>query len=107
MAEDMDFLMGTSQDKTYQETVDYLFGLQKHGIKFGLTNSFSLMDVLGRPHNKFRSVHIAGTNGKGSTAAFLSGILQAAGFRGGLYTSPHLVPFTERMSARALPRAGA
>jgi dihydrofolate synthase/folylpolyglutamate synthase len=97
IAEEMDFLMGTSRDKTYQETIDYLFGLQKHGIKFGLTNSFSLMDVLGRPHKKFRSVHIAGTNGKGSTAAFLSSILQAAGFRVGLYTSPHLVHFTERI----------
>ena len=93
----MDFLMGTSRDKTYQETVDYLFGLQKYGIKFGLANSFSLMELLGRPHKKFRSVHIAGTNGKGSTAAFLSGILQAAGFRVGLYTSPHLVHFTERI----------
>ncbi len=89
--------MGTSRDNTYQETVDYLFGLQKHGIKFGLANSFALMELLGGPHKKFRSVHIAGTNGKGSTASFLSSILQVAGFRVGLYTSPHLVHFTERI----------
>lgn len=81
----------------YQKTIDYLYGLQKHGIKMGLANSFALMELMGSPHKKFRSVHIAGTNGKGSTAAFLSGMLQAAGFRVGLYTSPHLVHFTERI----------
>ncbi|MEK6699845.1 MAG: folylpolyglutamate synthase/dihydrofolate synthase family protein [Nitrospirota bacterium] len=82
---------------SYQQTIEYLFGLQKHGIKFGLTNSYALMELMGGPHTRFRSAHIAGTNGKGSTAAFLAGMLRAAGRRVGLYTSPHLVSFTERI----------
>ncbi len=81
----------------YQETIEYLFGLQKHGIKLGLSNSIRLLDLMDAPHRSFRSVHIAGTNGKGSTAAFITGMLQAAGYRVGLYTSPHLISFTERM----------
>ncbi|HXY54486.1 MAG TPA: folylpolyglutamate synthase/dihydrofolate synthase family protein [Nitrospirota bacterium] len=86
-----------SQDSSYQNTIDYLFGLQKHGIKLALANSHTLMQVMGDPHKKFRSVHIAGTNGKGSTSAFLADVLRAAGYRVGLYTSPHLVSFTERI----------
>lgn len=82
---------------SYQDTIDYLFGLQKHGIKFGLFTSRQLMSALGNPQERFRSVHIAGTNGKGSTAAFLASMLKAAGRRVGLYTSPHLVSFTERI----------
>ena len=81
----------------YRETIAYLFGLQKQGIKFGLSTSRELLARLGDPHRRYRSVHIAGTNGKGSTAAFLARILRAAGFRTGLYTSPHLVDFTERI----------
>jgi dihydrofolate synthase/folylpolyglutamate synthase len=84
-------------DSSYQKTIDYLYGLQKHGIKLALSNSRTLMEVMGNPHKKFRSVHIAGTNGKGSTSAFLAGMLTAAGYRVGLYTSPHLVSFTERL----------
>jgi dihydrofolate synthase/folylpolyglutamate synthase len=80
----------------FQETIEYLFGLQKYGTKFGLTNSATLLERMGDPHRRFRSVHIAGTNGKGSTAAFLDSMLRAAGYRVGLYTSPHLVSFTER-----------
>src|SRR5574342_568572 len=86
-----------SPDSSYQETIDYLYGLHKHGIKLALLNSCTLMEVMGNPHKKFRSVHIAGTNGKGSTSAFLAGILTTAGYRVGLYTSPHLVSFTERL----------
>jgi dihydrofolate synthase/folylpolyglutamate synthase len=86
-----------SQDSSYQNTIDYLYGLQKHGIKLALANSYTLMKVMGDPHNKFRSVHIAGTNGKGSTSAFLAGMLRTEGYRVGLYTSPHLVNFTERI----------
>jgi dihydrofolate synthase/folylpolyglutamate synthase len=88
---------------SYQETIDYLFGLQKHGIKFGLSNSRQLMGLMGDPHLRFRSVHVAGTNGKGSTAAFLAGMLLAAGYRVGLYTSPHLVSFTERIRINNIP----
>jgi len=87
----------------YQETIDYLFGLQKYGIKFGLSNSTRLMGLMGDPHRRFRSVHIAGTNGKGSAAAFLAGMLVAAGYRVGLYTSPHLVSFTERIRINNIP----
>jgi dihydrofolate synthase/folylpolyglutamate synthase len=88
---------------SYQETIAYLFGLQKHGIKLGLANSRALMEGMGDPHRRFRSVHIAGTNGKGSTAAFLAMMLQQAGYRVGLYTSPHLVDFTERIRVDGVP----
>ena len=81
----------------YTETIHYLFGLQKQGIKFGLANSVRLLGLLGDPHRRFRSLHVAGTNGKGSTAAYLAAMLRAAGYRTGLYTSPHLVSFTERI----------
>lgn len=84
-------------DKAYRETIDYLYALQKHGIKLALSNSLALMELMGDPHRKFRSVHVAGTNGKGSTSSFIASMLQAAGYRVGLYTSPHLVSFTERI----------
>ncbi|HEX9021862.1 MAG TPA: folylpolyglutamate synthase/dihydrofolate synthase family protein [Nitrospirota bacterium] len=89
--------MNMPVDRMYQETIDYLFGLQKQGIKLALSNSVRLMELMGGPHRAFRSVHIAGTNGKGSTSAFIAAMLQAAGYRVGLYTSPHLVSFTERI----------
>jgi len=88
---------------SYPETVRYLFDLQKHGIKFGLANSVRLMHLLDDPHQRFRSVHVAGTNGKGSTASFLAGMLRSAGYRTGLYTSPHLVSFTERIRIDGRP----
>jgi dihydrofolate synthase / folylpolyglutamate synthase len=90
---------------SYHETIGYLFGLQKHGIKFGLANSVRLMELLGDPHRRFRALHIAGTNGKGSTAALLAGVLRAAGYRTGLYTSPHLVSFAERIRVDGVPIA--
>jgi dihydrofolate synthase / folylpolyglutamate synthase len=80
----------------YQDSLNYLFGLQKHGIKFGLNSTENILERVGNPHRKLRFIHIAGTNGKGSTAAMLAGILHAHGFKTGLYTSPHLVRFTER-----------
>ncbi len=86
-----------SSDQSYRETIEYLYALQKHGIKLALANSVALMELMGSPHRTFRSVHIAGTNGKGSTSAFLAGMLRAAGYRVGLYTSPHLISFTERI----------
>jgi dihydrofolate synthase/folylpolyglutamate synthase len=89
----------------YQETIEYLYGLQKHGIKFGLTNSRALMDLMGDPHRKFRSIHVAGTNGKGSTSLFIASVLLAAGYRVGLYTSPHLISFTERIRINSSPIA--
>jgi dihydrofolate synthase/folylpolyglutamate synthase len=82
---------------TYSAAVAYLYGLQKHGIKLGLETMTALMDRLDHPHTRYRTLHIAGTNGKGSTAAMAAAILQAAGYRVGLYTSPHLVEFRERI----------
>jgi len=82
---------------SYRETVQYLYGLQQHGIKFGLDNITGLLSALHNPHKTFPSVHIAGTNGKGSTAAIIASLLQGAGLRVGLFTSPHLVSFTERI----------
>jgi dihydrofolate synthase/folylpolyglutamate synthase len=83
--------------KKYNDTVNYLYSLQKHGIKLGLTNTKRLMGILGEPHKSFHSIHVAGTNGKGSTASVISSILIANGFKVGLFTSPHLVSFTERI----------
>jgi dihydrofolate synthase/folylpolyglutamate synthase len=82
---------------SYDETIRYLYNLQKYGIKFGLENITRLMSALHDPYRTFRSVHVAGTNGKGSTSAVIASILRASGFRTGLFTSPHLVSFTERI----------
>lgn len=87
---------------SYQETLSYLFGLQKFGIKFGLSNITNILGLLGNPHENLKAVHIAGTNGKGSTAATISSIMQESGYRVGLYTSPHLVDFTERIKINGL-----
>jgi dihydrofolate synthase/folylpolyglutamate synthase len=82
---------------SYDDAIGYLYGLQAHGMKFGLDNIRALLRALGCPERAFRSVHIAGTNGKGTTAAALAGILASAGRKTGLFTSPHLVSFTERI----------
>jgi dihydrofolate synthase/folylpolyglutamate synthase len=83
--------------KSYRDALTYLYGLQGRGVKFGLRNIEALLQSVGDPHRRFPSIHIAGTNGKGSTAAFLASAFMAAGYRTGLYTSPHLVRFTERI----------
>lgn len=82
---------------TYQEALAYLGSLEPLGIRPGLDRIRSLLARLGNPQDRFRSVLIAGTNGKGSVAAFLASILREAGQRVGLYTSPHLVRFEERV----------
>ncbi len=82
---------------TYSQAVGFLYRLQKHGIKLGLETMTALAGRLGNPHRGYRTLHIGGTNGKGSTAAMVAAILQAAGYRVGLYTSPHLVDFRERI----------
>ncbi|MBW2170388.1 MAG: bifunctional folylpolyglutamate synthase/dihydrofolate synthase [Deltaproteobacteria bacterium] len=74
-----------------------LYRLRRFGIKFGLSTITRLLRGLGNPHERFSSIHVAGTNGKGSIAAFLSSILTRAGYKVGLYTSPHLVRFNERI----------
>ena len=88
----------------YQQTLEYLYGnlpmyqrVGAHAFKKDLHNIRKLCLALDNPQNKFRSVHIAGTNGKGSSAHMLASILQTAGFKTGLYTSPHLKSFTERI----------
>lgn len=88
----------------YQQTLEYLYGMlpmyQRIGqaaFKKDLSNTLRLCEALGNPHKNFRSVHIAGTNGKGSSSHAIAAVLQAAGYRTGLYTSPHLKSFTERI----------
>jgi dihydrofolate synthase / folylpolyglutamate synthase len=81
----------------YATTIEYLYGLQQYGMKFGLDNIRLLMSELGNPHQSFRSIHVAGTNGKGSTSAMLESILRTGRIKTGLFTSPHLVSFTERI----------
>lgn len=81
----------------YENTIEYLYGLRKHGMKFGLDNIRRLMSALGEPHKAFSSIHVAGTNGKGSTSAMIESLLRTNGTGTGLYTSPHLVSFTERI----------
>lgn len=86
------------EHKTYQETLDFLFHLEvSQGIDLKLERVHLALATLGSPERDFVSLHIAGTNGKGSTAAILHAILSAAGYRTGLYTSPHLVDFCERI----------
>jgi dihydrofolate synthase / folylpolyglutamate synthase len=75
---------------------DYLFGLEQFGIKFGLANISAIVAALGHPDRAFRSVHIAGTNGKGSVTAMVDAALRAAGHRSARYTSPHLLNLGER-----------
>jgi dihydrofolate synthase/folylpolyglutamate synthase len=81
----------------YSQSIKYLESFQKRGMRFGLQRMDSILKVLGDPQSDFQSVHIAGTNGKGSVAAMLSSILTKAGYKTGLYTSPHLVDYTERV----------
>jgi dihydrofolate synthase/folylpolyglutamate synthase len=81
----------------YEEALGYLRQLSKFGFRFGLERITELLSRLGNPHHRLRVIHIGGTNGKGSTAAMTSSILQAAGLRVGLFTSPHLHQYTERM----------
>lgn len=89
---------------TYSETLNWMFGqlpmYQRQGkaaYKADLSNTHLLINHLKNPHNKFKSVHVAGTNGKGSTSHMVAAILQEAGYKVGLYTSPHLKDFRERI----------
>jgi dihydrofolate synthase/folylpolyglutamate synthase len=89
---------------TYQQTLNYLFErlpmFQRIGAaayKADLNNTLQLMEVLNQPHHQFKSIHVAGTNGKGSSSHMLASVLQAAGYKTGLYTSPHMVDFRERI----------
>jgi len=85
---------------TYRKAEDYLFVRRAKDMKLGLKNMQDLVDLLNHPERQFPSVHIAGTNGKGSTAAILESILRQAGYRTGLYISPHLIDMRERITIR-------
>ena len=100
--------MGNQTD--YQQTLNYLFEklpmfsrIGKAALKPDLTNTIKLCAALGDPQDKFRSVHIAGTNGKGSTSHALAAVMQEAGYKTGLYTSPHLIDFRERIRINGVP----
>lgn len=81
---------------SYGEAVQYLYSLQKYGIKFGLSKTSHLLNALGNPHHSQNYIHIAGSNGKGSVGAMVESILVKSGLKVGFYSSPHLVRFTER-----------
>lgn len=82
---------------SYNQALDFIHGLNKFGTKLGLHNITKLLELLGNPHEGIKVIHVAGTNGKGSTCAMIDSILRSAGFRVGLYTSPYLEVFNERM----------
>lgn len=96
----------------YQETLDYLFTstplfqhVGKDAYKEGLDNTQALDEYFGHPHTRFRTIHVAGTNGKGSCSHTLAALLQSAGYKVGLYTSPHLTDFRERIRIDGKPVA--
>ncbi|GAB3696792.1 folylpolyglutamate synthase/dihydrofolate synthase family protein [Spirosoma flavus] len=96
----------------YTEALDYLYSrlpvfhrIGPKAIKPGLGNTLALCEALDNPQGKFRSIHVGGTNGKGSTSYMLAAIYQTAGYRTGLYTSPHLQSFTERIRINGVPIA--
>jgi dihydrofolate synthase / folylpolyglutamate synthase len=82
----------------YSDVLSYLYGLEKFGMVFGLENIKWLLNLIDNPHSYLKTVHIGGTNGKGSVASMLSNILKESGYTVGKYTSPHLVSFTERIT---------
>ena len=94
---------------SYQDTIDYLYSrlplfsrIGPAAIKADLHNTIAICDFLGNPQNKFKTIHVAGTNGKGSTSHMLASILQEAGYKTGLYTSPHLYDFRERIKVNGM-----
>lgn len=88
--------------RDYAKSLGYLYGLEKFGMVFGLTQVTRILEALGNPHKDLQAIHIGGTNGKGSTAAMMASILEKEGYRVGLYTSPHLIHFTERIKVNGI-----
>ena len=88
---------------TYKEAIDYLYSLRLFGTKLGLEHTFRLAELAGNPQQRLRFIHVAGTNGKGSTCAMLESIYRTAGLKTGLFTSPHLVSFCERIQVDRVP----
>lgn len=87
----------------YNAAIDWLFGTQDRGVKLGLENVYRLLADMGNPQNDLRFIHVAGTNGKGSVCAMIDSICRFAGLRTGLFTSPHLVRFNERIQVNGMP----
>ena len=94
----------------YEETLDYLYNsapiiptYRKRCIQSRIREYLSLDEYFNHPHRQFRTIHIAGTNGKGSCSHTLAAILQSAGYKTGLYTSPHLIDFRERIRVNGIP----
>ncbi len=88
---------------TYEQALNYLDSLNKFGIQLGLARIRKLLTLMGQPQQSFKSVHVTGTNGKGSTTAMLASILKAGGIKTAMYTSPHLCDYTERFQINGLP----
>jgi dihydrofolate synthase/folylpolyglutamate synthase len=86
------------RQETHTECLERMFALRRFGIKLGLSTIRRMLAGLGNPHRRFPCIHVAGTNGKGSVASNLASILMKSGYRVGLYTSPHLVRFNERIT---------
>ncbi len=93
----------TTLSLSYQELVRRLFPRLTGGIRWGLERTEALLRQAGDPHRRFRAIHIGGTNGKGSVAATMASVLSAAGQRTGLYSSPHLCSFRERVRVNGSP----
>ena len=96
-------------DMNYKETIEYLYNsapmFEKIGAdayKEGLSNTYALDNHFDNPHRNYKTIHIAGTNGKGSVSHTLASILQTAGYKVGLYTSPHIIDFSERIRVNGL-----
>jgi dihydrofolate synthase/folylpolyglutamate synthase len=83
---------------TYAQAERFILSREFFGMKLGLENITRFLETLACPQHKYRTIHLAGTNGKGSCAAMLAAILRRAGYRTGLFTSPHLVDFRERIT---------
>ncbi len=87
----------------FQDVLKYLYSLQNRGVKLGLDRVQKVREVLNRPDETYQTIHVAGTNGKGSTVSYISAILQSQDLRVGWYTSPHLVRFNERIRVNGAP----
>ncbi|MBT8351561.1 MAG: bifunctional folylpolyglutamate synthase/dihydrofolate synthase, partial [Deltaproteobacteria bacterium] len=92
-----------SPKNSYNHILKSMYSLRRFGIKLGLSTIRRILINLGNPQDNFSCIHVAGTNGKGSVASALASILNASGYKTGLYTSPHLVRFNERITVGNRP----
>jgi len=97
------FFVTMNTKKHYNKCIQTMYGLRRFGIKLGLSTIKSMLHDLGNPQDKFSCIHVAGTNGKGSIASSIASILKESNYRVGLYTSPHLVRFNERIQINNQP----